>query len=331
MARGTRSIAAQDQSKRDVSIPKVVIGVLTWNGYDKARACMASLTTLRSWPISSVVVDNGSSEPEGAKLVAEFGPPFETLRLPDNQAVSGGYNAAIRWASEHDATHILLLNNDTLITDPQMLDSLVKAMAPSVAAVAPVICNGDGSTYSAGGRFSQLSGRSTHHHDPLHADRPYSVPWLDGPCLLVSMEAVRRIGGLDPIFVSYWEDVDWCFRAVRNGLRCLVEPRTSIVHLRGGTIPSAEAEAYDLRNGILFMRRNGGLWGNVSSISFFLLVRSPLHVLRRGRPLTRMASAVRAVGTAIAWNVMDAKRRGRWLIPAAGPSIREMPTSGLDR
>src|SRR6186997_3327915 len=92
---------------------KIVIGVLTWNGYELARTCIESLTRLREWPVAVVVVDNGSDQAEGQQLADEFGPPVTTVRLARNAAVAGGYNAAIRAAADQGATHVLLLNNDT--------------------------------------------------------------------------------------------------------------------------------------------------------------------------------------------------------------------------
>jgi len=305
--------------------PRAVIGVLTWNGLSTTRACLASLTRLRGWPIPIVVVDNGSHDREGEALAGEFGPPVEAVTLRRNRAVAGGYNAAMRWAAERGATHILLLNNDTVVTDPSMLDRLVAAAAPDVAAVGPLILNQDGTTFSAGGRLSWLTGQTGHRRTPLAGDGAYDAPWLDGPCVLVSLDAVRHVGGLDPTFVSYWEDVDWCTRAVRAGFRCLAEPRTSIVHLRGGTIPTPEAEAFDLRNQVLFIRRHGRLIDNLTALAFFLLVRAPLHVIRRATSWPRFVGALRSVQIAVAWNARDAWRQRRWRIPATGPAIAAMP------
>lgn len=304
---------------------RVIVGVLTWNGYEKARACIASLSRLREWPVPVVVVDNGSFEPEGRRLAVEFGPPVAAIRLAANVKVAGGYNAAIRWAAEHDATHVLLLNNDTLVSDPDLLTRLVAAAAPDVAGVGPIVLSADGMPFSAGGRIAWATGWSGHARDPLVADRPYAVEWLDGPCVLVSLEAVRQIGGLDPIFVSYWEDVDWCVRAGRAGYRCLVEPRASIVHLRGGSIASPEANAYNLRNGLLFMRRNGTLLNNLTTVANYVLHRGPALIVGRTRLHRQSQVSVRAVFSALTWNLRDAFRLGHWRVIAGGPSIEEMP------
>lgn len=304
---------------------KIVIGVLTWNGYDLTRACVESLAQLREWPIPVVIVDNGSTEPEGQRLADEFGPPVTSMRLARNAAVAGGYNAAIRWAAEHGATHVLLLNNDTVVIDPDLLSRLASAATPGCAAVGPIMLTAAGRPYSAGGLIDWTTGFSDHVRAPLFADRPYPVAWLDGACALVSVEAVQRIGGFDPVYVSYWEDVDWCVRARGAGYRCLVEPRASVVHLGGGSISGGEANAYYLRNKILFMRRNGSVRRNAMSFAHHILRVCPGLLLGPTRLRGRSPVTVRAVLNAVAWNVRDAMKRGRWRVNASGPRIEQMP------
>jgi GT2 family glycosyltransferase len=306
--------------------PRVVVCVLTWNGYEISRACIQSLTGLAGWPVPVVVVDNASGTREGERLANEFGPPVTAMRLPVNQFVAGGYNAAIRWAAAQDATHVLLLNNDTLISAPDMLERMAAAVSADVAVVGPLVLDRDGTLYSAGGSISWGTGLARHMRTPVDRERPYPVPWLDGSCLLVSLEAVRRVGGLDPVFGLYWEETDWCIRAGRAGYRCLVEPRTTIVHLRGGSIATSGSEAHDLRNGILFMRRHGSAVQNVTALGFFLFVRLPAFLARRASSRARLVGALRAAGKAIAWNAQDARRRGTWRVPPGGPQIEDMPT-----
>lgn len=294
----------------------VAIAVLTWNGYATTRACLESLRRLAEWPVPVVVVDNGSREPEGERLAAEFGPPVTSVRLEPNQGVPGGYNAGLTWAAAHGFSHVLLMNNDTLVTDPDMLTRLLAAAdSANVGAVSPITRNLDGSVYSAGGSLSWVTGLSSHVRVPRRNDGAYPVTWLDGPSLLVALTAARTVGGLEEMFVTYWEDLDWCVRASRSGFQCLVEPRTSIIHLRGGTTPSTRAETMDLRNGILFMRRNGTLIQNLTVVAFFILVRVPVFLARRSRSRPRLRGAIASVAEALTWNIRDARANRSWRRP----------------
>lgn len=311
----------------DSARKRLIIGILTWNGYELARACLTSLARLSGWPIPVVVLDNGSREPEGERLATEFGPPVEAVTLPENQLVAGGYNALLRAAAERGASHVLLLNDDTTITDPAMLDRLAAAAGPDVAAVGPLVLNGDGSLFSAGGTVELWSGRSRHlTGDDLPArDRPYQVSWIDGSCMLVSISAACRVGGLDPAFVSTWEDVDWCVRSGALGYRCLVEPRTTIRHLRGQTISSYESDRHHLRNRILFARRHTDWPHMITAAVWFTFITFPRQAIRSFPSLGGLRRVASATSSAVRWNLSDAIKRGSWRRPATGPDICAAP------
>jgi GT2 family glycosyltransferase len=300
--------------------PDVIIGVLTWNGYELARACIESLATLRQWPVPVFICDNGSREPEGERLALEFGEPVRAVTLPVNELVAGGYNALMRAAAESAATYILLLNNDTVVTDPSMLDKLIAVSGQSVAAVGPRVLNENGTHFSGGGTLGRWSGRSGHmrRNEMPFQDRPFDVPWIDGPCMLINVKAACEVRGFDPVFVSTWEELDWCVRARKLGFRCVVEPRATIRHLRGRTIPSSQSQAYLLRNAILFARRHAG-WPEMLTAgltwAFYTVPEQGSANMRRLRGL------LTAAWTAVRWNASDAVARRAWRRPAWGPSI----------
>ncbi len=297
--------------------PSVAVVVLTWRGEETTRACLRGLTRLSSWPLPTLIVDNASGTGEGDRLAAEFGPPVTSLTRLVNDGVPGGYNAGLRWASQIGASHVLLLNNDVEILDPAMVDRLVEVAAPGVAAIGPLILDPDGSVFSAGGFIDFRRGRWDHRKRPHRAKSPYAAAWLDGPALLVAMEAAQAIGGLAPEYFMYAEELDWCVRADRAGYRCMVQPTTSIVHHRSTRTPSPRVRYLMLRNGVLFMRRNGTAFENVTSLAWLLAWRMPGMVWRDGWPFRAVRLGLRAIG----WNVADAARRRGWRVPADGPRV----------
>lgn len=290
----------------------VAIGILTWRGYETTKACLESLRILEDWPIPTVVIDNGSGTGEGRRLAEEFGEPVETVEMDSDGGVPVGYNAAVRWASAKQAEHVLLLNNDTVITDPAMLRRLLQAAGPGIGVVGPLILDPDGSTFSAGGALSMTKGYSEHHKAPIDPDRPYDADWLDGPAMLMSLAAARAIGALAPEYFMYWEELDWCVRARRAGYRSVVQPSTSITHMRG-TATESDFVRYQLaRNRILFLRRNASAVENLTA-QFWMSA----SLIRRLGPMPRARAFVRAS----LWNLRDAVRRRRWRLPADGPTI----------
>jgi GT2 family glycosyltransferase len=303
--------------------PRVVVAVLTWNGYGLARACLESLRTLDSWPLPVIVVDNGSETNEGEQLASEFGPPVSAIRLDSNRGVPGGYNAAIARAHEIGAAFVLLLNNDTLVADPHFLDMLVANAVDRVAAVGPQILERDGRTFSFGGMLNYWTGVCRHRRVRLGPEA-YGVPWIDGSCMLVSVNAACELGGLHEAYWSTWEELDWCVRATRAGWRIVVEPRTSITHLRGASIPSGMQNPFAFRNGMLFIRRNGSSLQNLTSMTCFLLGMVPLQIalaVYRRRPVVRV---LRNALAALKWNVTDAIHRRHWRLEADGPTVCQL-------
>ncbi len=59
------------------------------------------------------------------------------------------------------------------------------------------------------------------------------VPSACFGAVMLRREAVRETGGLDPAYVAYYEDMDWCFRSRLRGWRVVPEPGAVIYHKFG--------------------------------------------------------------------------------------------------
>jgi GT2 family glycosyltransferase len=100
--------------------------------------------------------------------------------------------------------------------------------------------NPDGSEQLSTGRFAGLFETVGRLLLPRHR-RKYTAPppgartrvdWVTGSCLLVRRECWDDLGGLDPDFFLYYEDVDLCRRASARGWSVWYDPAVSIVHHR---------------------------------------------------------------------------------------------------
>jgi len=299
---------------------ELVIAILNWNGYALTRACLESLAGISGPAHRVLVVDNGSAQPEAERLAGEFGGRVEALTLSRNAGVGGGYNAAIRWARDHGAKYVLLLNNDTVLDDPLLAERLVETCGPDVFAVGPLVKGPDGRVWSSGGTLDWKTYLTGHHQADgiVSSTSPYPVAWIDGSCMLVSVAAACQLQGFEEVFFLYWEEVDVCVRASRQGLRCLVDPRTSIVHLVGGTSRPSQVDHYMIRNAILFLRRNGTRRQNADFMLRLLCWRLPLFVARR---IKHGGGAREGIGIglrSVSWNLRDAVGKRGWRYRAGG-------------
>jgi GT2 family glycosyltransferase/glycosyltransferase involved in cell wall biosynthesis len=62
------------------------------------------------------------------------------------------------------------------------------------------------------------------------AEQPSPSLAVTGACMYVRREVIERIGAFDERFAMAYEDVDWCLRAWRAGIRVLYFPSAQLVH-----------------------------------------------------------------------------------------------------
>ena len=225
---------------------KTQVVILNWNGEQWLRKFLPSVVaTLPSWA-SIVVADNGS-EDSSESVVADF-EGVEWLPLGKNYGFAEGYNRALAGL---DGEVFVLLNSDVEPTK-RWLEPLVEQLSnnPNVAAVQPKILS-----YSepqkfeyagaAGGYIDHYGypfcrGRimGTTEQDKGQYDTAEKVFWASGACMVVRAEAWRKAEGLDGDFFAHMEEIDLCWRLQLLGYNVIVEPRSVVYHVGGGTLPN---------------------------------------------------------------------------------------------
>ena len=241
--------------------------VVTWEGGEATRRCVASLLAQRRPPASIVVVDNASGAAERAALARAWAdePRVHLLLLDDNRQFAGGLNAGAAHALAHGARRLLFLNNDTVL-DPDALGRLEDALdaAPRAGIAGPrVVDLADAShVITAGERHALpllcVPRTLLRYRGPL--DRPYAVQGVMGCALLVTRACFEAVGGFPRDIEVYYEDVDFCLGARAAGFGALVEPRAVVAHdgIRGFAAGlTAWAAFLKARNPWLLVRRRG--------------------------------------------------------------------------
>jgi GT2 family glycosyltransferase len=210
---------------------KASVIVLSWNGMDYLQGCLDAVLAQDYPDVELIVVDNGSAD-GSPDFVEEQYPELRLIRNARNLGFAAGNNVGLRAAT---GDVLVLLNQDTVVK-PGWLEALVTTLEdPTIGIVGCKLLYPDGTIQHAGGQIVDARGTPQHvgHGEPDvgQYDAVADVDYVTGAALGVSREALARIGQLDEGFApAYYEDVDWCYRARKAGLRVAYCPNAVAVH-----------------------------------------------------------------------------------------------------
>ncbi|MBM6582623.1 glycosyltransferase family 2 protein [Microvirga sp. BT689] len=185
-----------------------------------------------------VVVDNGSANVSDVKQMAA-GLECQFIDNKVNSGIATAQNRGILQAQESGFTHILLLDQDTVLS-PGVVADLATNLATlereydRVATIGPAYyeLNSQQQTraYRADGlRLSRISLKGE--KQPLASD------FIIASGSLIPLTVLDEIGGFrEDLFIDL-VDVEWCFRARAAGYRSFLSPTARVDHRLGsGTV-----------------------------------------------------------------------------------------------
>lgn len=287
--------------------PWVTVIMVTYNGGDLTQRAVESLARQSEPGFHVLIIDNASTDGSAERLVLPDA-RFRLWRAPLNLGFAAANNRA---ALECRTPWIATLNPDAC-PDPDWLAALARAVRayPETAMF--------GSLQRDGSDPPRLDGCG----DVLSI---YGIPWRGGtgqpldsapavdgevfaPCAAAALyrtDAFRAVGGFEPAFFCYLEDVDLGFRLRLAGHRCVQIHDARVTHL-GSAVTGRHSDF------TLFHSYRNRVW---------LVARClPGPLLALGLPLhcaATLALLWRSRGPAAAWRGFYAGLRGlAWALAA---------------
>jgi GT2 family glycosyltransferase len=214
--------------------PTYSVVIPSYNGRRLLEPCLASVARHRpeSPEVEIIVADDASTDGTADWLAAAY-PWVRVVRLDQNRGFCGAANAGLSAAR---GSFIQLLNNDTEVTAGWIEAGLAPFADPKVGSVAPlVLMRADPSRVdSAGDSYALIGWPSKRGHGQparvWEAHPPDRVFGASGSSAFYRASALRTVGGFDPAFGSYYEDVDLAFRLRWAGYDCAFAPDCRIMH-----------------------------------------------------------------------------------------------------
>ncbi|MEO7013391.1 MAG: glycosyltransferase [Dokdonella sp.] len=216
--------------------------ILAWNQWTLTRRCLDSLLAQDLDEAEVIVVDNGS-EDETAEGLNAYAERVRVVRLPANLGFVRGMNVGIAAARPDD--DVVLLNNDLIFSQRDWINRLRDA-AYAAADHGIVGCRMLGPEpgqllFHLGGfiepelLWGQQTESGQQETDVGQFPRTRRVQGIAFALAYIRRDCLDRIGGLDEIFHSYFEDTDYCLRAADAGIASVVAGAVTLRHDQHGS------------------------------------------------------------------------------------------------
>ena len=224
--------------------------IVNYNGGAMILSCIESIireTRLSDYQI--IVVDNDSSDESIDKICQKYpevliiennanlgfaaannvgfrqaaNSEYILVLNPDTKIINGAIDSALSYIKVHEEVGVLgckVLFDDgkrqsTLIRFPSIIDTLINIFIPNKLM-----------------RKSKLLGRSR--YVGLDEDEIQDVDVVAGCFMLLPIEVINDVGGMDDDFFMFGEEIEWCHRIIKSGRKVRYFPDCTIIHHGGG-------------------------------------------------------------------------------------------------
>ena len=222
-------------------IPDISIIIVSYNVRDLLNKCIESINRFSSekFSIEIIIVDNNSSDGSVESVKNKF-PDVKVIANNYNGGFSHANNQGIRFST---GKNIFLLNPDTEFNSEILTALNAELTSTNKQIIAPKLLNSDESfqvsCYKFPGLISIIA-ECFYLHRILQVNnypvdyfkKTFSTDWASGAALFFSREVYEIIGPLDDNL--FWmDDVDYCYRASRKGIKIIYLPEIHIIHHSG--------------------------------------------------------------------------------------------------
>ncbi|WP_102346535.1 glycosyltransferase [Bacillus sp. Marseille-P3661] len=234
--------------------PVVSIIISVHNKWNLTYACLNSIKEYtEDIPYEIILNDNGSTDE--TTNISKYVENINVLRDGTNRGYLLGCNHAAKFAR---GKYILLLNNDTLVTE-KWLSVLVDTIENDerIGMVGSKLIYPDGRLQEAGG-IVWRDATPWNYGKGLDANQPQfnyvkEVDYITGACTMIRASLWREIGGYDERFIpSYYEDTDLAFEVRNHGYKVVYQPLSVVIHFEHGTNGKDAMKKYILDNKMKF-------------------------------------------------------------------------------
>lgn len=255
---------------------KVIISIVSFNTKNLVENCLRSILSEKyKNDVGVWVIDNASSDGTIEMLKKKF-PDVKFLINDKNLGFGAAHNRVFK---KIDADYYLVLNPDTLFEE-NPVDKMITFMEQEECAIASCKIFGfDGNLQPNAGdlpfgislinwlfNLEAIGIKSSfHRNEPSFYETSHEVGWVSGNFMMIKGSVFKKIRYFDEEYFMYFEDTELCFRAKQGGLKIMINPKTYIKHLSGGSLDDPKLRQWSGEyNGLVrFYFKNFGIFAGV--------------------------------------------------------------------
>lgn len=232
---------------------KIFVVILTFNNEKTIQKLLDSCLPLKS-KLEFIVVDNHSSDLTLKKI--EKYKWVEIIKNKSNLGFSVGNNIGIKKALQQKADAVFLLNPDTVLKKDFVFNfsKTIKLFLDSntLGIIGPKIADAKGMIWSMGGVLDKKRYSSI-----LLKTKKENLDYISATAMLVKTDVFKKIGFLSDEYFLYYEDVDFCQKAIKAGFELEIDSSISVIHDESHSVGknSKVMQYYLARNHMLFLFR----------------------------------------------------------------------------
>jgi len=231
---------------------KIAVIILHFGKLATTEHCLKELA--KKIENHSVILVNNTSD--NLTSLTQIIPGTKIINNQTNFGFARGVNQGIKLAlTDPQIDSVLLLNNDLYISSGTLRDlALTFTKYTSSGIVSPILHHSGG--YDWGGKYNRWTGTVKHKNWNNKPKTTLSVSHVAGAAMLISRSLIEHIGLFDERFFLYYEDLDYCLRAIKAGYFVHINPAVVAEHVVSAGTSRSRRTLYQWRSHFQFVTKH---------------------------------------------------------------------------
>jgi len=217
--------------------------IVSYNAKYFLELCLLSVKkAIEKLSAEIIVVDNASTD-GSCQLIKD---KFKDIRLIENNQNLGFAKANNLGVSKASGEFILILNPDTVVAEDTFSSCLQFAEShPDMGALGVKLIDGTGhflpeskrNLPTLKGTFNKIfefeSKKHSYYANHINENALEKVSILVGAFMFLKRETYLKVGGFDPDYFMYGEDIDLSYKLIKSGFQNYYLGNLSVLHFKG--------------------------------------------------------------------------------------------------